>query len=114
MDANNSLGLTFNNLNKHAKQVSKTNAKVQSELKKTQSMLTSERAQHATQVESLQMQQVELKDELKMKQESYIAEVHSRLHYQQVMTGIIDKVQARCKDHRLVEDLLAMSDECEL
>jgi hypothetical protein len=77
-------------------------------------MLTSERAQHATQVESLQMQQVELKDELKMKQESYIAEVHSRLHYQQVMTGIIDKVQARCKDHRLVEDLLAMSDECEL
>lgn len=114
MDANNSLGLTFNNLNKHAKQVSKTNAKVQTELKKTQSMLTSERAQHATQVESLQMQQVELKDELKMKQESYIAEVHSRLHYQQVMTGIIDKVQARCKDHRLVEDLLAMSDECEL
>jgi len=114
MDANNSLGLTFNNLNKHAKQVSKTNVKVQSELKKTQSMLTSERAQHATLVESLQTQQVELKDELKMKQESYIAEVHSRLHYQQVMTGIIDKVQARCKDHRLVEDLLAMSDECEL
>lgn len=114
MDANNSLGTTFNNLNKHAKQVSKTNAKLKSELRKTNSLLTSEREQNAAQIESLQIQQVELKDELKMKQETYIAEVHSRLHYQKVMTGIVDIVQERCRDHRLVEDLLAMSDECEL
>ena len=114
MDANSSLGTTFNNLNKHAKQVSKTNAKLASELQKTKQLLASDREQHSAQIESLQMQQVELKDELIMKQETYIAEVHSRLHYQKVMMGIVDLVQGRCRDHRLVEDVLSMSDECEL
>jgi hypothetical protein len=114
MDANSSLGTTFNNLNKHAKQVSKTNAKLASELQKTKQMLELDREQHSAQIESLQMQQVELKDELIMKQETYITEVHSRLHYQKVMMGIVDLVQGRCRDHRLVEDVLSMSDECEL
>jgi len=60
------------------------------------------------------MQQVELKDELTMKQETYIPEVQSRLHYQKVMMEIVDLVQERCRDHRLVEDVLSMNDECEL
>mmetsp|Transcript_647 Transcript_647/g.1023 ORF Transcript_647/g.1023 Transcript_647/m.1023 type:complete len:410 (+) Transcript_647:98-1327(+) len=114
MDANNSLGTIFNNLNKQAKQVSKTNAKLASEVQKTRKMLALEREQHSAQIESLQMQQIELKDELTMKQETYITEVHSRLHYQKVMMGIVDLVQERCRDHRLVEGVLAMSDECEL
>ena len=102
MDANASAGASFAALNQHAKQLSKTNAKLKADANK-----------YKQQCQSLQMTQVELKEELKMKQGTYIAEVHSRLQYQKTMSHIVDAIQERCKDHRLVEDILTMSDECE-
>lgn len=102
MDANASAGASFAALNQHAKQLSKTNAKFKADATK-----------YRQQSHSLQMTQVELKEELKMKQGTYIAEVHSRLQYQKTMSHIVDAIQERCKDHTLVEDILSMSDECE-
>mmetsp|Transcript_25821 Transcript_25821/g.32537 ORF Transcript_25821/g.32537 Transcript_25821/m.32537 type:complete len:511 (-) Transcript_25821:232-1764(-) len=102
MDANASAGASFAALNQHAKQLSKTNAK-----------LKADSTRYRQQCHSLQMSQVELKEELKMKQGTYIAEVHSRLQYQKTMSHIVDAIQERCEDHRLVEDILTMSDECE-
>jgi len=61
----------------------------------------------------LSMAQVELKEELKMKQGTYIAEVHSRLRYQKTMMNIVDIIQEKCTNHQLVEQVLALSDECE-
>lgn len=111
MDANVSLGNTFDALNKHAKQVSKTNAKLKGDVEKLNEQLEMERQQSKERIDSLELLVMELKDELNMKQETYIQEVHSRLHCQKVMTNIVDMVQERCKDHRLVEDVLGMSDE---
>ncbi len=102
MDANASAGASFSALNQHAKQMSKTNSKLKGDL-----------AKYKKQVHSLSMAQVELKEELKMKQGTYIAEVHSRLQYQKTMMNIVDTIQERCRDHKLVERILAMSDECE-
>ena len=102
MDANASAGASFAALNQHAKQLSKTNAK-----------LKTDTSRYRQQCHSLQMSQVELKEELKMKQGTYIAEVHSRLQYQKTMTTIVDTIQERCSDQKLVEDILTMSDECE-
>ena len=56
---------------------------------------------------------MELKEELKMKQGTYIAEVHSRLQYQKTMGKIVDMIQERCHDHELVEDVPVLSDECD-
>lgn len=102
MDANASAGASFAALNQHAKQLSKTNAK-----------LKADATRYRQQCHGLQLAQVELKEELKMKQGTYIAEVHSRLQYQKTMSHIVDAIQERCKDNRLVEDILTMSDECE-
>ena len=102
MDANASAGASFSALNQHAKQMSKTNTKLKSDVLK-----------YKKQVHSLTMSQVELKEELKMKQGTYIAEVHSRLQYQKTMMKIVDTIQDRCREHKLVEKVLAMSDECE-
>ncbi len=102
MDANASAGASFAALNQHAKQMSKTNNKLKADVTK-----------YKQQAHALQMAQVELKEELKMKQGTYIAEVHSRLNYQRTMSRIVDIVQDRCHDHRLVEDVLTISDTCE-
>jgi len=102
MDANASAGASFASLNQRAKQLSKTNGKLQQDVKK-----------HKESAHNLTLTQVELKEELKMKQGTYIAEVHSRLQYQKTMTAIVDVIQEHCRDHRLVEDVLAMSDDCE-
>ena len=102
MDANASAGASFAALNQHAKQLSKTNTKLQTEGEKFKE-----------QAHKLNMLQVELKEELKMKQGTYIAEVHSRLQYQKTMGRIVEEIQNRCRDYRLVEDILAMSDDCE-
>jgi len=101
-DANASAGASFAALNQHAKQLSKTNAKLQQDVIKFKQ-----------QSHNLSLAQVELKEELKMKQGTYIAEVHSRLQYQKTMASIVDLIQDNCRDHRLVEDVLAMSDDCE-
>jgi len=102
MDANASAGASFAALNQRAKQLSKTNGKLQQDVVK-----------YKQQAHTLNLAQVELKEELKMKQGTYIAEVHSRLQYQKTMASIVDVIQENCRDHRLVEDVLAMSDDCE-
>lgn len=102
MDANASAGASFAALNNHAKQLTKGNQKLMAEL-----------AMQKQLVSNYTLEQVELKEELKMKQATYIAEVHSRLQYQRTMTQIVDIIQMRCRDDRLVDDILALSDDCE-
>ena len=102
MDANASAGASFAALNQHAKQLSKKNAKLESDV-----------SRYKQQSQALHLAQIESKEELKMKQGTYIAEVHSRLQYQKTMQQIVDVIQERCRDHRLVEDVLGLSDECE-
>lgn len=102
MDANASAGASFAALNQHAKQLSKTNAK-----------LTGDIQQYRGTIQRLNVTQVELKEELKMKQATYIAEVHSRLQYQKALSGVVELASERCRDTRLVEDILSIADECE-
>ena len=102
MDANASAGASFAALNQHAKQLNKTNTKLMTELDKYKKV-----------AHKLNLAQVEAKEELQMKNASYVAEVQSRLQYQKTMNGIINMVQERCRDVRLVEDILALYDDCE-
>jgi myosin-5 len=102
MDANGSAGASFAALNQHAKQLSKANSK-----------LTADVTKYKQQIQKLNLVNVELKEELKMKQATYIAEVHSRLQYQKALTKIVDTVQERSRDSRLVENVLSLADECE-
>jgi len=102
MDANASAGASFAALNQHAKQLNKTNAKLMAEV-----------SNYKQQLQKMNIVNVEIKEELKMKQATYVAEVHSRLQYQKTMARIVEMVENRCRDSRLVEDVLAESDECE-
>ena len=102
MDANASAGASFAALNQHAKQLNKTNAKLMAEV-----------SNYKQQLQKMNIVNVEIKEELKMKQATYVAEVHSRLQYQKTMARIVEMVEHRCRDSRLVEDVLAESDECE-
>jgi myosin-5 len=103
MDANASAGASFGALNQHAKQLSKQNTQ-----------LFNDTSSYKTQIQKLNLLQVELKDELKMKQATYIAEVQSRLQYQRSLQKIAEMVQESCRDHRLVEKVLQVADECEM
>jgi len=102
MDANASAGASFAALNQHAKQLSRTNEKLQSDCQS-----------YKQQIQKLSVTQVELKEELKMKQATYVAEVHSRLQYQKALSKIIDVAQEKCRDDRLVEQFLRIADTCE-
>ena len=102
MDANASAGASFAALNQHAKQLNKTNAKLGNDLDKNK-----------RQAHRLNLVQAELKEELRMKQATYIAEVQSRLTYQKTLMRVVEEVQDRCRDVKLVENVLIMSDECE-
>ena len=102
MDANASAGASFAALNQHAKQLTHTNERLLADLNSYKSS-----------VHKLNVIQVELKEELKMKQATYVAEVHSRLQYQKGMAKITDMVQERCRDTRLVEDVLRVAEECD-
>ncbi|GAX22532.1 hypothetical protein FisN_14Hh155 [Fistulifera solaris] len=102
MDANASAGASFSALNQHTKQLSKANEK-----------LTAELAAYKKQAQKLGVIQVELKEELKMKQATYVAEVHSRLQYQKALQKIVDLVEQRCRDPRLAEDILRVADTCD-
>lgn len=113
IDANASLGETCDALNKHAKNLSKANHRLKSDAKKKQEKLKAELNESTSQNKAMKVQVTELKEELKMKHGSYVGEVQSRLQYQKTMAKIVDAVQARCRDHRLVEDILSMIDECE-
>lgn len=102
MDANASAGASFSALNQHTKQLAKANEK-----------LTTELAAYKKQAQKLGVLQVELKEELKMKQATYVAEVHSRLQYQKALQRIVDLVESRCRDTRLAEDILKVADSCD-
>lgn len=102
MDANASAGASFAALNQHAKQLARTNEKLATDLNG-----------YKNQVHKLSVTQVELKEELKMKQASYTAEVHSRLQFQKALSKVVDISQERCRDERLVEDILRIADDCE-
>jgi urease gamma subunit len=65
------------------------------------------------QVQKLQMELQEMKDELRMKKAAYVEEFHSRLQYQDAMAKIVDLVQDKCRDSRLVEQVLQLSDDVE-
>jgi myosin-5 len=103
MDANASAGASFGALNQHAKQLSKQNANIQADL-----------AAYKEQVQKLNVLQIELKEELKMKSATYVAEVHSRLQYQRSLGRVTDIIQEQCRDHRLVEFVLEIADECDM
>jgi alanyl-tRNA synthetase len=102
MDANASAGASFAALNQHAKQLHKQNNK-----------LTTELSQYRVLLQKASLQQMELREEIKMKQSTYVAEVHSRLQYQKTMSRIVDKIQQKSRDSRLIEDILQMVDDCE-
>jgi myosin-5 len=102
LDANASAGASFAALNQHAKSLSKTNAK-----------LTADIQHYKQQIQKLNVTQVEIREELKMKNATYIAEVHSRLQYQKALSKIVEMASERCRDTRLVEDILSVADECE-
>lgn len=102
MDANASAGASFAALNQHAKQLTRNNEKLQADV------TGYKQSNH-----KLGVVNVELREELKMKQATYVAEVHSRLQYQKSMTKVVDILQEKCHDTRLVEDVLSIADTCE-
>lgn len=103
MDANASAGASFAALNQHAKQLSKQNNHLLRDVENLK-----------TQVTKLNLLQVEVKEELKLKQLSYVTEVQSRLQYQKAMQKITDMIQERCRDSRLVERVLQVADDVEM
>eukprot|EP00548_Thalassiothrix_antarctica_P007038 CAMPEP_0194150720 /NCGR_PEP_ID=MMETSP0152-20130528/44846_1 /TAXON_ID=1049557 /ORGANISM="Thalassiothrix antarctica, Strain L6-D1" /LENGTH=1297 /DNA_ID=CAMNT_0038853921 /DNA_START=395 /DNA_END=4289 /DNA_ORIENTATION=+ len=102
MDANANAGASFGALNQHAKQLNKRNTKLTGEVNHLKQLLQKQN-----------LAQVEVKEELKMKQNTYIAEVQSRLTCEKAISNIVDLVTNRCRDQRLVEDILQISDDCE-
>jgi len=102
MDANASAGASFAALNNHAKQLARTNQKLSTDLQ-------AERKK----IDVIKLEIAEAKEEIKMKQATYVAEVHSRLQYQRTMGRIVDLVQERCRDDRLVDDVITLADDCE-
>lgn len=103
MDANASAGASFAALNQHAKQLSKQNAKLVSDVQN-----------YKGQVQKLNILQVEVKEELRLKSATYVAEVQSRLQYQKALQKITDIIQENCRDHRLVEHVLTVADEVDM
>jgi myosin-5 len=103
MDANASAGASFAALNQHAKQLSKQNANLVNEVQSLKG-----------QIHKLNIQQVELKDELRFKTATYVAEVQSRLNFQKALQKITDLISETCRDHRLVEKVLTVADEVEM
>ena len=103
MEANASAGSAFSALNQHAKQLGATNAKLLSELDKYKK--AAHRLNHA---------QLEAKEALQIKSASYDAEVQAHLQHQNNTNDIVGMVQERCKDVRLVQDVLALHGSCAL
>jgi len=113
IDANCSLGDTCDTLNSHAKTLSKANHKLKSDAKRKVERVKKELMESKNHVGHLNTTITELKEELKMKHGSYIGEVQSRLQYQKAMAKIVETIQIKCRDHRLVETILSMCDDCE-
>jgi len=104
MESNASAGASFAALNQHAKQLNKTNARLMNDLMNQKQL-----------VSKLHLAQMELKEELKMKQSTYVAEVQSRLMYQKTMERMMNLIRSRCagRDDSLIEDITTMAASCE-
>jgi len=81
--------------------------------KKQRRKSDAENSDYAIQIQELKMVQENMRDEVRMKQAAYIEEVRSRLQYQESMGKVVDLLQQRCRDSRLVEDVLQITDEAE-
>jgi len=95
-------GHNFEELNRHIQQLSRANLQMESEL-----------AHYKVRAQQSSVTQSELKEEIHVKRETYAIEVQSRLRYQKLLADVMDKVQDRCRDARLVEELLSMADSCD-
>ena len=102
LDTNAQAGESFEALNQHFQRINQFNSNLNNEM----STLKEDN-------QSLSKAQAEIKDELKMKQSTYVAEVQTRLRYQKTMAKILDIVQEKCRDSRLVESVLTICDDCE-
>lgn len=98
-DANAQAENNFGTLTTHAK----------SELKKAEFAAE----EFKLQIKELKMAQAEQKDEIRMKQAAYVSEVQSRLQYQDAMTRIVELLQEKCRNSRLVEEVLQITDDVE-
>jgi len=54
-----------------------------------------------------------IREDLKMRQEFYVAEAQIRLQYQKTLAQILDVFQDNCKNSDLVEDVVCVALECE-
>lgn len=70
-------------------------------------------ASYKQQIHDLQLAQEEMNDVIKMKQAAYIAEVRSKKLLEAGMSRVVDLIQEKCRDSRLVEQVLQISDEVE-
>jgi methyl coenzyme M reductase subunit C-like uncharacterized protein (methanogenesis marker protein 7) len=61
----------------------------------------------------LKTAQEEMKDEVNMKQAAYVAEVRSRKCYEAGLSQLVELIQTKCRDRKLVEAVLQISDEIE-
>ena len=95
MAANSSASASFTALNDHAKQLNVTNADL------------------IRNVEEYKQQLEKLKEDLKTRQSYYLSEAEARLAYQKTLAQIVGTIQEKCKDAKLVEDVVLMALECE-
>ncbi|CAB9500203.1 MYSc [Seminavis robusta] len=95
MGANASASASFTALNDHAKQLNVTNADL------------------IRNVEEFKQQLEKLKEDLKTRQSYYLSEAEARLAYQKTLAQIVGTIQEKCKDSKLVEDVVLMALECE-
>jgi chromosome segregation ATPase len=95
MGANASASASFTALNDHAKQLNVTNADL------------------IRNVEEYKHQLEKLKEDLKTRQSYYLSEAEARLAYQKTLAQIVGTIQEKCKDAKLVEDVVLMALECE-
>jgi hypothetical protein len=99
MEANSIAQESFSSLNETAKE----------QRLKAQSALTG----YKQQIHDLQLAQEEMNDVIKMKQAAYIAEVRSKKLLEAGMSRVVDLIQEKCRDSRLVEAVLQIHDEVE-
>merc|ERR1712176_874732 len=95
IEANSSASQSFNALNKHAKKLNKTNARLFKNMESYREIIN------------------RLKQDLKTGQEYYHSQANPRLAYQETMSTIVTSVQDYCRDPQLVEEIVVMQLECE-
>ena len=86
-DANAAAGASFAALNQHTKQLSKANMKYVGDI-----------ANYKAHISRMQLQMSELKEELKMKQATYIAEVHTRIQFAKMLQVVARTVEDKGED----------------